>query len=712
MSKSLIASVCLACALLCACSTTRSLAEGQLRLASNEITTGSEEVKSSALSPYLRQQVSSSLLFGWDPLLNIYNWSDDPKSLWRRIGTPPVVFNEGLMHSSADNIAKRLEYLGYYHSSVTPRLSTKGKIAKVRYDVHLGKTIQIDSIHFELPDGPIREDFLSDSSNLSIRPGSLLSEAALEAESVRSAAVMREKGYYDFNKNHYFFEADTLGSTKILHYRIKGYTRNESELSDGPISKYRFRKVSIHHGKNLRLRESTLRKLNTITPGSLYSESIVNTSYYRLSALNLFNSVSIELNPADSAALDCDIRLSSSDLYGFKLNAEVSSNSSGLLGASPQLSFYHKNVFGGGERLSASLSGNWQFIPGSNVSSSEFAASSSLSFPLLAGRSAKLTRYIPRTELSASYNYQNRPEYTRSIAGFSYGFSGQIGQEFFYQVHPVQLDYVKLSSLSSDFSETLIANPYLWDSFMDQIDLGLGLTLYHTTDAAIVPKTAYRFSRLSVNLSGNFISLFDRYLPYDETYGEHQVFGLPYNQYVRAEFSAGKVFRFGSNASSALALRLNAGIGKAYGNSSALPFEKQFYCGGASSMRGWQVRTLGPGSSPLDDLFAIPSQTGDLKIEADAELRFPLVWKLEGALFAEAGNIWMLSELKGESMIKTIAADWGLGLRLNLDFILLRIDAGLRLHDPARPEGSRWLRVKDWFSANGAAVHFGVGYPF
>ena len=236
------------------------------------------------------------------------------------------------------------------------------------------------------------------------------------------------------------------------------------------------------------------------------------------------------------------------------------------------------------------------------------------------------------------------------------------------------------------------------------------MTLYHTTDASIVPKSSYGFSRLSFDLSGNLLSLFNRFMPLDEVSGHRRLLGLPYNQYVRAELELGKVFRYGRNDGQAIAMRLDMGIGHAYGNSTALPFEKQFYAGGASSMRGWQVRTLGPGFSQIDDSFVIPSQTGDIKLEADLEYRFDMFWKLEGAVFAEVGNVWRLDMMR--NFFESLAGDWGVGLRVNLDFILLRIDAGFKVHDPARPEGSRWLRPAEWVGRDGYAIHFGVGYPF
>ena len=157
--------------------------------------------------------------------------------------------------------------------------------------------------------------------------------------------------------------------------------------------------------------------------------------------------------------------------------------------------------------------------------------------------------------------------------------------------------------------------------------------------------------------------------------------------------------------------------GYGYGNSTTVPFEKQFYAGGAGSMRGWQARALGPGRvEPWSEYFLIPSQTGDFKMEANLEYRFPLVWKLEGALFADVGNVWDLRHTEfatgANFSFDTIAGDWGLGIRLNLDFILVRIDLGTKVYEPCRPWGERWIGPNSWLKRDNFALHFGVGYPF
>lgn len=702
------------------CSTTKLLPEGAYRLTANKVEfRGKEKISPKEVSMYVRQQPNTSLIFGWSPFLSIYNWSNGSgegiNKFWEKIGTPPVVFDSTLVESSRSNIAGHMEYLGYYHAKVDSEVEYRGRKATVKYIVELGDRIPIDTIVFEVPGGTFAREFSADSANITVHPGDFLAEKDLEAETVRGASVFRNLGYYDFSKNNYFFEADTLSDRTTLYYRIRNYARGSSPTDD-PLAVYRIGKVNISHPSEIPFKESLLREFNTIRPGVPYNERMINTTYARLSALKLFNNVSIEMSPSDSAVVDCDIRLSGTDVLGFKANMEASTNSSGLLGFSPQLSFYHKNLFHGGEWLNLGFSGNWQMMAGARAHSSEFGVSASLSFPRLLGYPVNRMRgeNVPRTEIRTSFNYQNRPEYRRSLASLSYGYTGQMRRDWFFQIYPLQFNLVKLYAMSDDFSRLLGEYPYLWDTFESHIDAGVGMMLYHTTDASVVPKTAYHYGRFNLDVSGNVVSLFNNVLPVSDFQGQHLLFGVPYKQYVRAEISLGKVFRFGWNDNNALALHLDAGAGWAYGNSTALPFEKQFYCGGASSMRGWQARTLGPGYEQMSEYFVLPSQTGDLKLEADVEYRFPSFWKLEWAIFAEVGNVWTLN---GEGLGKldlpgSLAGDWGIGLRVNLDFILLRLDAGLKVHDPARPAGERWLGPKGWFAPGGAALHFGVGYPF
>ena len=270
--------------------------------------------------------------------------------------------------------------------------------------------------------------------------------------------------------------------------------------------------------------------------------------------------------------------------------------------------------------------------------------------------------------------------------------------------------------MDDSFYQTLTRNPFMRYAYQNHFDAGVGAILYFSSSTQAIPTESYRYLRLTADLSGNAISLLKSAMKTDAD-GRGLLFGNPYSQYVRGELTLGRTWRFGKGDNQAIATRLLAGAGHSYGNSSVLPFEKQFYVGGANSMRGWQSRSLGPGCSPMNTSFIIPSQTGDMKFEANVEYRYPLFWKLEGALFVDAGNVWTFNREDSESCFAfstlgdSIAMDWGLGIRVNLSFIVLRLDMAKKLHDPARE--NKWLGPKEWWHGkNTGAIHFGVGYPF
>lgn len=708
------------------CSTTRVLQDGEYRLQKNTLeVTNDRKFNSRSVEPYIKQKPNASF-FGWNPFLNLYNMTNGKGKGWdkfvRKVGVAPVVYDPDLVESSIDNITGHLEYLGYYNSKVESEVSVKKRRVKVNYAITLGKRFPIKELEFELPEGELREEFLKDTASVTIKKGSWLSEASLESESDRSSKYLRDRGFYGFSKNYYFFEADTLScpDSAILKMSIRNYTRNETEKDARPLQKFYIGDVSIIHPKSLKIREKILTNLNTIIPGELYREKDISNTYSRLSALNVFSGVNIEMNQSDTTTVDCSINLTQSKLQGFKVNLEASSNSTGLFGVSPQLSYYHKNIFRGGEWLNLSFMGNFQFKFNDDVRSNEFGVSAGISFPKFLFLPYRLFKgAMPRTEVSLSYNYQNRPEYTRNIISTSLAYTGIIGSRIYYQFYPVQLNIVRLFNLDPAFFKSLEDNPFMRNAYQDHFDLGLGGNLYYTTNAEVVPKTSFFYTRLQFDIAGNLLSAFNPLMRKDAN-GSGMIWNTPYSQYVRAEFQVGKTWRFGKNNGQALATRFLAGAGYAYGNSTALPFEKHFYAGGANSLRGWQARTVGPGTSPMDSTFVIPNQTGDMKLEANVEYRFNIVWKLGGAVFVDAGNVWTirdtgnrnnaLSRISWQNFGKSIAMNWGAGVRLDLNFLLLRVDLGMKIHDPARAQS--WVGPGEWLKRDGFAIHFGVGYPF
>lgn len=709
------------------CSTTRVLQDGEYRLARNNVeVVNDNKFNINEIEPYLKQKANSYFIFGWNPFLNVYNWQTGKGNGWDRfvqkIGVAPVVYDPELVESSIENVTNHLEYLGYYGSTVTAGIDVRRKTVKVNYEVKLGKRYPINEIVFDLPEGEIAADFLADTSNMTVKAGDFLSEDALEAESERMSRHLRDCGFYGFTSNYFSYLADTLTvpGAASLEVSINEYTRNETEKDARPFRKFRINDVSITYPKSLKIRENVLRRLNTIRPGDIYSETDINTTYSRMSSLRMFNGINIGMTQVDSSLVDCTIDLSQSKLQGFKINLEASINSTGLFGVSPQLSYYHKNIFRGGEWLNLSFMGNFQFMFNRSVRSNEFGVSAGLSFPKFLGLPYRLFKgpAIPRTDINVSYNYQSRPEYTRNIISTSYGYNGSYGGRFFYQVYPIQLNIVRLFDLDASFYNSLASDPFMRNAYQDHFDMGLGSTFYYTTNSDVNPKTSYFYTRLQFDISGNILSAFKPLMDKDDL-GAGMIWNTPFSQYVRAELTVAKTWRFGKGNGQAVAARLLAGAGYAYGNSTALPFEKHFYAGGSNSLRGWQARTVGPGLAPLDRTFLIPNQTGDMKLEANVEYRFHMFWKVEGAAFVDAGNVWtfresgteeLSSRITADTFAKSIAANWGVGLRLDLDFLVIRVDMGMKIHDPAREQ--KWVGPSQWLRNDGYAVHFGVGYPF
>lgn len=714
------------------CSTTRVLGDGQFRLADNKVVVDNDrKFNTKEIESYIKQKPNSYIIFGWNPFLNIYNWSGKNadkgiNKFLRKIGTAPVVYQPSQVEASVENINRHLEYLGYYGSDVRSKVRVNGKRVTVTYSVTLGRRYRIGNVSFAVPDGEFKEDFYADTAAVSIRPGDFLSEDALEKETERAASMFRRKGYFGFTKNYFSFEADTLArrDTADLLMTVKEYTRNQTAEYARPHRKYFFGDVSISYDNDLKFNDRVLKNICTIRPGAMYDEREVNTTYSRLSALRLFSGVNVALNPRDSGIVDCDISLTKSRTQGFKVNLEGSTNSTGLIGISPQVSYYHKNIFHGGQWLNLGFLGNFQFkYDDRSVKSNEFGVSAGLSFPEFLGLPNSIFHgpSLPRTEINASYNYQNRPEYTRNMISTSYGYSGSLRNgKFFYQFYPIQAKIVRLTNLDPNFYTTLSGNPFMRDAYQNHFDVGSGLVAYYTTSTALVPKETYEYARLQLDASGNVLSLFNKAMKSDE-YGSRLIWNTPYSQYIRTELTLGKTFVFGKNGGQALAIRLLGGVGYAYGNSSTIPFEKQFYSGGANSMRGWQARSLGPGNSKADTTFVIPSQTGDVKLEANLEYRFPMFWKLCGAVFTDVGNIWTLKETDGDdgshthfdlkNLAASLAADWGIGLRVDLNFLILRLDMGMKVYDPSL-DTARWRSPSQWLKKDGYTLHFGVGYPF
>lgn len=757
--------------LLSSCSTTKVLQEGETRLKRNVVTITNAkehpEYRMSDIENYIRQQSNTYFIKtkkgGWDPFLYVANWTNGKGKGWdkfvTKLGQKPVVFDIHSVESSKTNIATRLKYIGYYNSKVQASVDIRNKETVVYYYVTLGNQYPIKEVRYKIADSNIEQLVLADTLNSLIKKGMPLSEQLLNAETDRITEYLKNCGYFEFVKNYIGFTADTVsvkGNT-ILELIINNYISGESQESAHPHRKFYFGKIDIFpvsdniryrasvinkipqildtvdydnitilYDKNRRIRPSVLDRMNTIVPHEPYSATVVNNTYRRLSNLRLYSSVNIELNKADTNVVDCFIRLLPSKIHGYKLNLEASSNSSGLFGISPALSYYNRNIFKGGEWLSLSVMGNFQFSVKNSTRATEFGASAGLSFPnflLLPGRLFK--QIVPRTDLSITYNYQRRPEYTRNMIGGNFGWSwGSADSKFYYKVVPLQINIVNLPTYSSEFMQSL-TNPFVREAYKNHFEFGLGFNIQYRTDPNINPDKSYFKAELQFDMSGNLLSAFNKFMDRD-TSGYHTIWDSPYSQFVRGELSLSYTWKFGKDNKQALAVRALGGVGYAYGNSAKMPFERLFWAGGSNSLRGWAARSVGPGASPMDSTFSIPNQTGDMRLEANIEYRFPLFSVFRGAVFADWGNVWNVERLENDphasasiakentyfslkNMFRTSALSWGVGLRLDLNFVVVRLDYGMKLYDPST---AQWKGVGSWFKRGGYAVQFGIGYPF
>lgn len=692
------------------CAKTYVYKENEYLLKKNKIViTNSRSFPKSELSAYLKQSEKANQFMG-------LKW----------FFGKPVLMDESLIWPTRNGMLRHLEYEGYYNSTIDTTVLRKNHKATVTYLVTLGKQYPVKDITYSIADSAIRAIYQADKPNHTLKTGAPLSEASLEKEAERIATLLRSKGYYGFSKNYMFNFADTTAvrDSALLKVELRNYTRNETPSQARKLTPYTIRNVRYDVPRNMNVRRDFLDGINLIKSGMMYSEELITTTYQRFAGNHIFNTVNISLTPVDSSSVvDCVITLTPSKLQNFEVNMDASTNSSGLIGISPSLTYNHFNLFGGGEVFTLGFKGNFQFMFSSPTKSNEFAVSTGLKFPKLLGLPfiSSRTPALPSTDLSLIYNYQHRPEYTRNIISSTYGYSWSASRNLRYSVTIPHLSIIKIYNIDPDFYTNLNSS-YLQYQYQNHFDLGTIASVFYTTDATVNPKNSYFYVRADVASSGLVLNA-AKGLWKENRRGQRLVWGIPYAQYLRTQVTAVETLRFGRENRMAFAARFLAGIGYAYGNSMySMPLEQMFYAGGASSMRGWQSRAVGPGMAPLDESFSIYNQVGDMRIETNFEWRFPLFWKLDGALFTDIGNVWnlpkqtglmddeyMLSVFSFKNLLKSTAMSWGLGARLDFGLLLVRVDLGIKGYDP---EFQKWLTPKEWFGKDGFAVHLGIGYPF
>jgi outer membrane protein assembly factor BamA len=337
-------------------------------------------------------------------------------------------------------------------------------------------------------------------------------------------------------------------------------------------------------------------------------------------------------------------------------------------------------------------------------------------FPFLRSR-YRPSLLNPRTRFELSFNYQDRPYYRRTLSSVTWTYSWSNAKYSSFTLRPIDVNIIDMSYIDESFFDKL-QNLYLRNSYTSQLAAGISGSYTYNNQAKRPGRNA-TLVRVNWETAGNLIGGLEHLFSSCATgQNYYEIFGIRYAQYFRVDVSASRKIMLGEK--SAIAGRLYGGCGMAYGNSSSIPFERLFYCGGSNGMRGWVPRMLGPGTVIVNpDEVDYPSQLGDMKLEANLELRFPIWGIFYGATFFDVGNIWFMGEKSSEysseavfhfrDFYKQLGLNTGVGIRLDIKFAVLRLDWGIQLHNPNNPVGERWIHNFKW---RNTALNFGVGYPF
>lgn len=513
-----------------------------------------------------------------------------------------------------------------------------------------------------------------------------------------------------------------------------------------------YRGLNIIHqkGESPTVRANVLRQAVSIYPQSVFNSQHVNQTYQNLMSTGYFKSARVNFSqqaqpqaPIDSLRFrqreDMRMRDQSTTNYSpvgylssqilcspalrqsFNIELEGSTTSS-FYGLTATLGYQNRNIFKGAESLDVDFIAGYEHMKAPDAIKSratEFGVSVALSvprfvIPIFGSHFPMTTR--PRTKVEVSVNWQNRPYYERMLSSVSLGYSWLSKRSSSFTLRPIDVNLVDMRYIDSDYYDQL-ENEYLKNSYQTQLIIGLNAGYIYNNQGKRLNGNSTML-RYNIELAGNVIRGINNLLDSQKSEdGYYQLFGIQYAQYFRNDISVSHRIPFGDK--SALAGRLFAGIGIPYGNSTSLPFDRLFYAGGSNSMRGWLPRTLGPGSSALPEDSVYPSQLGDVKLEANIELRFPVWGIVHGATFFDVGNVWYLKNrytsydegatFDGSTFYKELGFNTGVGVRVDVQFVVLRLDWGVQLHNPNQELGNRWISKFDF---DNTAINFGVGYPF
>ncbi len=762
--------------------------DGASLLNKNHISINKEGIKKSDLIPYIKQVPNKRIFgtrfhLGLYNLSNI-NKEKWPHNWLRKIGEEPVIYDSYLTTKTREQIKSYVTSKGYFDGHVSDTVQTINRKSDVFYYVDLHRPYTIRNLTYEIGDSNIRNLCFFDSVNCLIQRGKPYDVDVLQAERTRFERFIRDHGFFGFTNDYISYKVDsTVGNRQVdLKYDVMNFTRLDANnrISAGPFAVYTIKNIYIYPDfvpkEALEGGEAYLKSLDTtnykgyyfitsrkkpevkydliikalyLKAGSVYNVTSTEQTQTHLLSLKIYRLVIINYNDSKDneslqgmeLKLDCNIQLSLLSQQSYKIELE-GTNSAGNLGGALNLIYQHKNLFHGAELFSTKLKGAYAAYVQKDKrlsSTSEYGLETSLRLPKFIVPFFKFEYFVkkfnPYTTIMAAYNFQKLPVFTRTVANATFGYNWKAGNYKEHIFNPIQFNIVKLPFIDPVFKAMILSSTYQTGSYTEVLILG-GNYSFIFNNQKILNSRDYWFLRVNAETSGNFLSTIynlsgarkDSSAVQKDLSGSQKIvnsyhfLGQPFAQYVRTDIDIRYNYKFNNVGS--IVYRGFFGIAIPYGNSSAVPFEKQYFGGGANGIRAWQVRSLGPGSynphPPGDTSIVFLNETADIKLEANAEYRFKLFWILEGAVFLDAGNIWSYiddparpgSQFRFNKFYKDIAIGTGTGFRFDFKFVIARVDVGMKLRDPLLDGTSHWIMLNGPYRRDDFTIVLGIGYPF
>lgn len=667
------------------------------------------------------------------------------KFLNKKLGEEPVYLSDVQLPNTEDLLLNRVENRGFFYSRVSSstEVNENASTGSAAYSLNLPTPYLMETYQLDSDSLIVYQDIQENMEKSVIEKGMRFDLPSLKIERERIDVDLKKKGYYNFNPGFLIFEADTnqynnkkfdlflrlkkdVPSKSVIPYQITtvnvypNYNVDEDSLN----ANYERYKDKNYFQDELFFKPKRLDPYILLEAGDYYDPEKSRNTSRRLASIGSYKFVNIRYDEIDTLAtdslglLEANIFLSPLKKRAIRAELQAVTKSNNFAGPRLALTFSNRNLFKGGESLhiSANFGYEVQVVGGnqSGLSSIQLGLTNDLIIPRLLFPikiDEDFFEYsIPKTKITLGGDYLLRSQlYSLASLTAKFGYYWNANRYVSHEINPISLNYVDLANTTPEFEQILRDNPFLRNSFEQQFIAGLTYSfIYNGLVDANKPHVFFLNSNWDI--AGNSLSLLGK----EAESGRKEVFGLEYAQYAKADVDFRYHYRLGGGQT--IATRLFAGIGIPYGNSNVLPFSKQYFSGGPYSVRAFRTRSLGPGTfgRDSDNNEGFFDQTGNVRLEANAEYRFPIFQYLNGAVFADAGNVWNTKDnldLEGDefssNFINELGIGAGIGLRIDIQNFVIRFDLAAPLHDPALNEGDRWN-----FDIANPIFNFAIGYPF